>query len=46
MLISGTLRDNIDLLGQYSDKEIWEALEKTRMKQKFESDSGLKTIVD
>jgi len=45
MLVSGTLRDNIDLLGRYTDQEIWDSLEKSCLKKKFEGENGLKFIV-
>jgi ABC-type multidrug transport system fused ATPase/permease subunit len=34
-LYKGTLRTNLDLLNQYSDTQIWNALEKVNMKNKF-----------
>jgi len=35
LLYKGTLRTNLDLLGQYKDDEIWRALEKVHMNHKF-----------
>jgi len=35
LLYKGTLRTNLDLLGQYKDADIWKALEKTHMGHKF-----------
>ena len=31
MLFSGSLRDNLDPFGRYSDSEIWSALRKTSL---------------
>jgi len=44
LLYKGTLRSNIDLLGKYSDYQIWEALAKVCMKNKF-IETGLDTEV-
>jgi len=35
LLYKGTLRTNLDLLGQYKDQDIWTALEKVHMNHKF-----------
>ena len=44
LLYKGTLRNNLDLFGQFSDAQLWRALEKVCMKNKF-LDSGLETEV-
>ena len=44
MLYKGSLRNNLDLIGQYTDAEIWSALEKVCMKNKFQF-TGLETEV-
>jgi len=40
LLYKGSLKANLDLHGQYSDREIWNSLEKVCMKDKFQQ-SGL-----
>ena len=35
LLYKGTLKTNLDLLGQYKDEDIWKALEKAHMSHKF-----------
>ncbi|XP_039260634.2 ATP-binding cassette sub-family C member 4-like isoform X1 [Styela clava] len=37
MLFSGSLRKNIDPFSQYSDKDIWKALEQVQLKDQIES---------
>lgn len=44
LLYQGSLRNNLDLLGQYSDEAIWRALEKVCMKDKFQQ-GGLQSEV-
>lgn len=44
LLYKGSLRSNLDLFDQYSDYQIWEALEKTCMKKKF-VETGLETEI-
>jgi len=44
LLYKGSLRNNLDLIGQYTDAEIWSALEKVCMKNKFQL-TGLETEV-
>ncbi len=45
MLFKGTLRENIDLLNQYTDEQLWESLEKVCLKAKFEGENGLDTAI-
>jgi len=45
MLYKGTLRENLDLLKQYTDEELWLSLERVCMKEKFEQESGLDTEI-
>jgi len=45
MLFKGTLRENIDLLNQYTDQQLWESLEKVCLKAKFEGENGLDTAI-
>ncbi|XP_073978211.1 ATP-binding cassette sub-family C member 5-like isoform X2 [Rhodnius prolixus] len=46
VLLSGTIRSNLDPLGVHSDDEIWLALEKTRLKERISSeDLKLETVV-
>eukprot|EP01016_Furgasonia_blochmanni_P048786 TRINITY_DN7326_c0_g1_i3.p1 TRINITY_DN7326_c0_g1~~TRINITY_DN7326_c0_g1_i3.p1 ORF type:complete len:224 (+),score=25.16 TRINITY_DN7326_c0_g1_i3:427-1098(+) len=40
-LFNGSLRTNLDPLGKYSDNEIWNALERVKLKSSFESKGGL-----
>lgn len=44
LLYKGSLRSNLDLFGQFSDAQLWRALEKVCMKNKF-VDTGLETDV-
>jgi len=37
LLYKGTVRSNMDLLSEYTDNQIWDALEKVCMKNKFEA---------
>jgi len=45
MLFKGTLRKNMDLLGKYTDEELWQSLEKVCMKKKFQQENGLDTEI-
>jgi len=45
MLFKGSLRENLDLLGQYKDESIWDVLEKVQMKEKFVRIHGLLTEI-
>lgn len=45
MLYKGTIRENLDLLKQYTDEELWQSLERVCMKEKFEQESGLDTEI-
>lgn len=45
MLFKGTLRDNLDLFNNCNDEEIWQALDKVCMKEKFEHAGGLATEI-
>ena len=45
MLFKGTLRDNLDLFNKHTDEELWHALEKVCMKDKFEQERGLDTDI-
>ncbi len=45
MLFKGTLKENLDLLGKYTDEELWQSLERVCMKEKFESENGLATEI-
>jgi len=45
MLFKGTLRENMDLLGQYTDQQLWESLERVCLKSKFEAENGLDTAI-
>jgi len=45
MLFKGTLRENLDLLKQYSDEHLWESLDKVCLKSKFEAENGLDTAI-
>ena len=45
MIFKGTLRENIDMLNQYQDKEIWEALEKVNLASFFHQHNGLQTLL-
>jgi len=45
MLFKGTLRENMDLLNQYTDQQLWESLEKVCLKEKFEGENGLETAI-
>ena len=45
MIFKGTLRENIDMLNQYQDKEIWEALEKVNLDSFFHQHNGLQTLL-
>ena len=38
VLFTGTMRSNLDQFGQYSDAEIWHALEKVIINSRFYSD--------
>jgi ATP-binding cassette subfamily C (CFTR/MRP) protein 1 len=40
-LFRGTVRNNLDPLGQHSDDEIWEALEKCQLKRSISSTAAL-----
>ncbi|XP_012144503.1 ATP-binding cassette sub-family C member 5 isoform X3 [Megachile rotundata] len=40
VLFNGTIRSNLDPFKQYSDSEIWSALEKTKLKEKVKTISG------
>ena len=40
-LFDGTLRENLDPTGTKSDKDVWLALKKCRLDQKFNSTAGL-----
>eukprot|EP01016_Furgasonia_blochmanni_P004503 TRINITY_DN11747_c0_g1_i2.p1 TRINITY_DN11747_c0_g1~~TRINITY_DN11747_c0_g1_i2.p1 ORF type:complete len:232 (+),score=47.39 TRINITY_DN11747_c0_g1_i2:769-1464(+) len=44
-LFQGTLRVNVDPLGQFSDEIIWRALEKCKLKESFEKKGGLDALV-
>lgn len=44
LLYKESLRSNLDLFNQYTDSQIWTALEKTCMKNKFK-ETGLDTEV-
>lgn len=44
LLYKGTVKSNLDLLGEYTDEQIWSALEKVRMKNKFQ-ETGLNADV-
>ncbi|KAK9506249.1 hypothetical protein O3M35_008219 [Rhynocoris fuscipes] len=47
VLFSGTIRSNLDPLGEHTDDEIWRALEKTRLKDRISmEDSKLETVVN
>ena len=46
MLFKGTIRENMDVLNKYTDEEIWMALERVCLKEKFEKDQGLKSEVN
>mmetsp|Transcript_109106 Transcript_109106/g.209652 ORF Transcript_109106/g.209652 Transcript_109106/m.209652 type:complete len:1358 (-) Transcript_109106:147-4220(-) len=39
-LIGGTLRSNVDILGEYSDESIWQALEDTQMAEYVKQQDG------
>lgn len=45
MLFKGSLRANLDLFSQYTDEELWKALEKVCMKEKFQQEQGLDTEI-
>ncbi len=45
MLFKGTLRENMDLLKQYTDEQLWQSLERVCMKEKFEGENGLDTAI-
>jgi len=45
MLFKGTLRENMDLLNQYTDQQLWDSLEKVCLKSKFEGENGLDTAI-
>lgn len=45
MLFEGTLRDNLDLQGMYSDEQLWNALENVCLKDKFSIGEGLNSEV-
>jgi len=45
MLFKGTLRENMDLLNQYTDQQLWESLERVCLKEKFEGENGLETAI-
>ena len=45
MIFKGTLRENIDMLNQYQDKEIWEALEKVNLASFFHQHNVLQTLL-
>ncbi|KAJ8094347.1 hypothetical protein PM082_010781 [Marasmius tenuissimus] len=42
-LYEGTIRENVDPVGQYSDAEIWDALEQAHLKEFVSSVGGLET---
>ncbi|KAL0574610.1 hypothetical protein V5O48_007360 [Marasmius crinis-equi] len=44
-LYEGTIRENVDPVGQYSDAEIWAALEQAHLKEFVSSVGGLETAV-
>ena len=53
LILLGTIRYNLDPFDQYSDKEVWDALEKAHLKDIIsknegnnEHDEGLMTVVD
>jgi len=46
LLYKGSLRSNLDILNQYSDEQIWKALESVCMKNKFFKQDGLLTDVN
>eukprot|EP00744_Colponema_vietnamica_P009682 GILI01013744.1.p1 GENE.GILI01013744.1~~GILI01013744.1.p1 ORF type:complete len:1049 (+),score=241.48 GILI01013744.1:470-3148(+) len=39
VLFAGTLRSNLDPFDKYSDKDLWEALEKSNIKDRIQTDS-------
>ena len=45
ILFKGTIRENIDILDEFTDNEIWKALEMVCIKEKFEQDEGLNSEV-
>lgn len=45
IVFKGTLRDNLDLLNNYNDEQLWESLEKVCLKEKFEHENGLETEI-
>eukprot|EP01016_Furgasonia_blochmanni_P003997 TRINITY_DN11558_c0_g1_i1.p1 TRINITY_DN11558_c0_g1~~TRINITY_DN11558_c0_g1_i1.p1 ORF type:complete len:234 (+),score=60.83 TRINITY_DN11558_c0_g1_i1:64-765(+) len=44
-LFNGTLRVNVDPLGDFSDQQIWNALSRVKLKEKFERRGGLNCMV-
>ena len=45
MLFKGTLRENLDLLHQFTDEQLWASLERVCLKSKFEAENGLDTAI-
>lgn len=45
MIFKGTLRDNVDILHQYQDEEIWQALKKVCLDEFFLEQEGLQTPI-
>jgi ABC-type multidrug transport system fused ATPase/permease subunit len=45
MLFEGTLRQNLDLQGLYSDEQLWQALENVCLREKFSDEHGLNSEV-
>lgn len=45
MIFKGTVRENIDMLNQYQDEDIWQALEKVNLAAFFQQQNGLQTFL-
>ena len=45
ILFKGTIRENLDMLNEFTDAEMWKVLEMVCIKEKFEQDKGLNSEV-
>lgn len=45
IIFKGTLRDNLDFLSQYDDEKLWDVLNQVKLKDYFETQQGLETLI-
>lgn len=45
MIFKGTVKENLDFFNQYQEKEIWDILSKVHLKEFFENQAGLETML-